>query len=249
MQPALLSDGYFLPLRLLKFRWATDPWTLIEDKEGRMFGRGSTDDKGPVISWLWVIEVYQKLGLDFPVNLKMCFEGMEESGSEGLDDLIYAEADKFFKGTDCVCISDNYWLGTDKPCLTYGLRGVSYFHLTVTGPARDLHSGVFGGTIHEPMTDLVHLMSKLVKPNGEILVPGVMDMVAPVTEAELEIYKHISFNMKDIYDAVGSKSTIHSVEKDALMHRWRYPSLSLHGIEGAFYSAGAKVIPFDGLIY
>ncbi len=92
-----------------------------------------------------MIEIYQKLGLDFPVNLKMCFEGMEESGSEGLDDLIHAEADKFFKGTDCVCISDNYWLGTDKPCLTYGLRGVSYFHLTVSGPGRDLHSGVFGG--------------------------------------------------------------------------------------------------------
>jgi Cys-Gly metallodipeptidase DUG1 len=125
-----------------------------------MFGRGSTDDKGPVISWLWVIETFQKLGLEFPVNLKMCFEGMEglkivvhfdvlESGSEGLDELIHAEADKFFKGTDCVCISDNYWLGTSKPCLTYGLRGVSYFHLSVSGPRADLHSGVFGGTVRE----------------------------------------------------------------------------------------------------
>jgi Cys-Gly metallodipeptidase DUG1 len=106
---------------------------------------------------------------------------MEESGSEGLDNLIYQEADKFFSNVDCVCISDNYWLGTEKPCLTYGLRGVSYFHLSVTGPARDLHSGVFGGTIHEPMTDLVHLMSKLVSPSGEILIPGIMDSVAPVT--------------------------------------------------------------------
>lgn len=231
VQPALFSDG-----------WDTDPWTLVEDDKGRMFGRGSTDDKGPVISWLWVIEIYQKLGLEMPVNLKMCFEGMEESGSEGLDALIHTESNLFFKDTDCVCISDNYWLGTDKPCLTYGLRGVSYFQVAVTGPARDLHSGVFGGTVHEPMTDLVWLMSRLVKPNGEILVPGIMESVAPVTDEELEIYKHINFTMSDIYNAVGSTSTIHTTETDALMARWRFPSLSLHGIEGAFYAAGAKTV-------
>ena len=96
VQPAAKEEG-----------WSTDPWVLTEDDQGRLFGRGSTDDKGPVISWLWVIEVYQKLGLDLPVNLVMCFEGMEESGSEGLDEIIFQEADKYFKGVDCVCISDN----------------------------------------------------------------------------------------------------------------------------------------------
>lgn len=162
----------------------------------------------------------------------MCFEGMEESGSEGLDELIYQEADKFFKGVDCVCISDNYWLGTTKPCLTYGLRGVSYFHLQIQGPGRDLHSGVFGGQVHEPMTDLVHVMSKLVTPAGKILIPGVNEQVAPVTEQEAEIYKALDFSMSDIYNAIDAKNTIHTVEKDSLMARWRYPSLSLHGIEG-----------------
>ncbi|KAJ1527360.1 hypothetical protein HK096_010644, partial [Nowakowskiella sp. JEL0078] len=82
VQPALLSDG-----------WTSDPFTLVEDDKGRMFGRGSTDDKGPILGWLWVIEIHQKLGIEFPVNLKICFEGMEESGSEGLDDIIIAEAD------------------------------------------------------------------------------------------------------------------------------------------------------------
>jgi Cys-Gly metallodipeptidase DUG1 len=77
---------------------------------------------------------------------------MEESGSEGLDDLIIKEAKGYFADVDCCCISDNYWLGTSKPCLTYGLRGVSYFCLEVKGPGKDLHSGVFGGTVHEPMT-------------------------------------------------------------------------------------------------
>lgn len=231
VQPALKSDG-----------WATDPFTLVEDDQGRMFGRGSTDDKGPIISWLWAIELHQKLGLDFPVNLIMCFEGMEESGSEGLDDIIYKEAKGFFKDVDCVCISDNYWLGTNKPCLTYGLRGISYFTLEITGIAKDLHSGVFGGTVHEPMTDLIRIMSTLVSPDGKILIPGIYDTVAPVTKEEEDLYSVLDFNMNDIYQAIGSKTAIHDSERNVLMSRWRFPSLSLHGIEGAFYSPGAKTV-------
>lgn len=73
--------------------------------------------------------------------------GMEESGSVGLDDLLNSEKDKFLSGVDYVCISDNYWLGTDQPCITYGLRGVCYFNLEVECANKDLHSGVFGGTV------------------------------------------------------------------------------------------------------
>jgi Cys-Gly metallodipeptidase DUG1 len=217
VQPALKEDG-----------WKYDPFVLTEDN-GRLFGRGSSDDKGPVICWLWVIQVYKNLNLDFPVNLKMCFEGMEESGSEGLDELVKAEAQNYFKNVDCICISDNYWLGTSKPCLTYGLRGVQTFQLAVTGPGRDLHSGVFGGQIHEPMTDLVHIMSKLVDTKGKILVPGIYDTVAPVTEAEQEIYKKIDFHMSDLHQAADAKNTIFETETESLMARWRFPTLSLHG--------------------
>jgi nonspecific dipeptidase len=86
---------------------------------------------------------------------------MEESGSEGLDELIFARKDTFLKDVDYICISDNYWLGTSKPCLTYGLRGLSYFRLEMECAAKDLHSGVYGGAVHEAMTDLIHLMGKL----------------------------------------------------------------------------------------
>ncbi|CAH1763722.1 16021_t:CDS:2 [Entrophospora sp. SA101] len=172
VQPALIEDG-----------WDSDPWKLTTDSNGRMVGRGSSDDKGPIIGWLNAIEAHQKAGIEFPVNLKICFEGMEESGSENLDELIAKEAKRYFKDVDAVCISDNYWLGVTKPCLTYGLRGICYFELIVSGPGRDLHSGVFGGTVYEPMTDLVYLLSKLVKPNGEILIPGILDDVAALTGA------------------------------------------------------------------
>jgi len=231
VQPAGMEDG-----------WATEPFELTVDDKGRMFGRGSTDDKGPVLGWINAIEAHKKAGIDFPVNLLMCFEGMEEYGSEGLDDLIRAEAGKYFKDAEAVCISDNYWLGTEKPCLTYGLRGCSYYSITVSGPGADLHSGVFGGTVTEPMTDLVSLLHTLVDNKGKILIPGLKDLVAPVTQEELDLYPGIAFTMDNIYESLGSKTTIHDNTTDILQARWRFPSLSIHGVEGAYSSPGAKTV-------
>ncbi|KAF3932071.1 Aminoacylase-1 [Dactylellina cionopaga] len=231
VQPAFKEDG-----------WDSQPFDLKIDDKGRMFGRGSTDDKGPVLGWLNVIEAHKKAGLELPVNLLMCFEGMEESGSEGLEELIKKEAKAFYKDTDAVCISDNYWLGTTKPCLTYGLRGCSYYQLEVSGPGQDLHSGVYGGTVTEPMTDLVNVMATLVDNKGKILIDGIYDQVAPVTDRETSLYQNIDFGMSTLYEALGSETTISVDSQETLMNRWRHPSLSLHGIEGAYYSPGAKTV-------
>lgn len=231
VQPAEKGDG-----------WATEPFDLTVDDKGRMFGRGSTDDKGPVLGWVNAIEAHQKAGVDFPVNLLMCFEGMEEYGSEGLEDFIKAEAKKYFADTDAVCISDNYWLGTEKPCLTYGLRGCNYYSIEVSGPAADLHSGVFGGQAHEPMTDLVQLLGTLVDSKGQIKIPGIAEQVAPVTKDEESLYDSIAFTMANLHESLGSTTTIHDTEKPTLMARWRYPSLSVHGVEGAFSAPGAKTV-------
>ncbi|KIJ26502.1 hypothetical protein M422DRAFT_260501 [Sphaerobolus stellatus SS14] len=234
VQPALKSDG-----------WDTDPFKLvIDEKTGRLIGRGSSDDKGPLLGWINNLQAHHALGLELPVNIKICFEGMEESGSEGLDDLIKAEAGpgKYFDGVDCVCISDNYWLNTRTPCLTYGLRGLSYFKLKISGPGRDLHSGVFGGTVHEPMTDLVYVMSKLVTPDGKILIPGVNDLVAPLTDKEKALYDRLDYGVEDVESAAGGRIAISSEKTTVLMGRMRYPSLSIHGVEGAFSAPGAKTV-------
>ncbi|KAH7925338.1 CNDP dipeptidase [Leucogyrophana mollusca] len=236
VQPALLSDG-----------WNSDPFTLtVDEATGRLYGRGSTDDKGPILGWLNVIEAHRSLKLDLPVNLRFCFEGMEENGSEGLDELIQSEVakgqDGWFNGVDCVCISDNYWLNTRQPALTYGLRGITYFSINITGPGQDLHSGAFGRTVHEPMTDLVKLMSKLVDHDGKILIPGVDEMVPPPDEEELKLYTAIDYSIADIEHAAGGKIAISSNKEAVLMGRMRYPSLSIHGIEGAFSEVGAKTV-------
>ena len=231
VQPAAVSDG-----------WNSEPFDLTIDTEGRMFGRGSTDDKGPVLGWLNVVEAFKACGVELPVNLKIIFEGMEESGSVGLEEIVYEEKDKFFQDVDYVCISDNYWLGKNKPCLTYGLRGIAYFFVSVQCACKDLHSGVYGGAVSEAMTDLVNLMSSLVDSKGNILVPGLNDMVAPVTKDEELVYPLLDFSPDDFKDDVGATKLIHDSKEKLLMNRWRFPSLSLHGIEGAFADPGVKTV-------
>lgn len=236
VQPADKEDG-----------WDTDPFTLVE-KDGKLYGRGSTDDKGPALSWLWIVEAHQALGVELPVNIKIMYEGMEEFGSEGMFELIRDEAKpgKFLDDVDFFCISDNYWVGKTKPCLTYGLRGIAYFQVGVQGCEQDLHSGVFGGTVHEAMTDLIGLMGTLVDTSGKILVEGVMDSVKPLTKEEEALYETIDFDVESYKEENKVKSVsdklLFETEKEILMHRWRYPTLSLHGIEGAFSGKGAKTV-------
>ncbi|KAK0180786.1 hypothetical protein PV327_003133 [Microctonus hyperodae] len=231
VQPALIEDG-----------WDTEPFELVE-KNDKLYGRGSTDDKGPVLCWLHALQGYKAIGEDIPVNLKFVFEGMEESGSEGLDDLLWARKESFLSDVDYVCISDNYWLGTTKPCITYGLRGMAYFNLEVRCAKNDLHSGTFGGTVHEAMSDLIYLMNTLVDVNGDILIKGIYDNVAKITDLELAAYRNIEFDVNEFRKTVGTDRLAHGEDKiKLLMHRWRHPTLSLHGIEGAFSEPGAKTV-------
>ncbi|ODM96244.1 Cytosolic non-specific dipeptidase [Orchesella cincta] len=107
---------------------------------------------------------------------------MEEVGSEGLEEMLISLKDTFLKDVDVVTISDNYWIGTQTPCLTYGLRGLSYFSVEVECGTKDLHSGVFGGAVHEALPDLIWLLDQLVDVKGTIQIPGVMDDVLKLTE-------------------------------------------------------------------
>ncbi|EAU39622.1 hypothetical protein ATEG_00976 [Aspergillus terreus NIH2624] len=154
------------------------PWKLTEI-DGKLYGRGSTDDKGPLLAWLNALEAYQKAGVDLPVNLLFCFEGMEESGSVGLRDSLIK------------------------------IR------------------------IHEPMTDLMIMLSKLVDSKGNILVPGINGLVDDTTSEEIERYKKIDFSMEEFKNTIGSEAAIYDTAPDTLMHRGRYPSITIHGISGA----------------
>jgi nonspecific dipeptidase len=113
-----------------------------------------------------------------------------------LADILSCSSHFLHNAKDFFCISDNYWLGKTKPCITYGLRGIASFEVFIECSEQDLHSGVLGGVMHEGMTDLVYLLSSLKDPSGKILVEGLMDDVAKVTPEEEALYKDIEFDVE-----------------------------------------------------
>ena len=122
---------------------------------------------------------------------------------------------------------------------------MAYFSVSVQCCAQDLHSGVLGGAVHEAMTDLVALLATLVdSKTGQILVDGIMDDVRPLTPEEDQLYDDLDFNVNEFQqeNKIITGKTLYDNKKDLLQHRWRYPSLSIHGIEGAFSGPGAKTV-------
>ncbi|KAK1228965.1 hypothetical protein PQX77_008005 [Marasmius sp. AFHP31] len=234
-------------------QWETpDPFTLVVKDDGRMIARGSTDDKGPVMGWLNVLQYFHDKKEKLPVNLRFCFEGMEESGDDGaLDRLIEEQAKPggMFEGVDCVCVSDNYWLNTKTPIITYGLRGIVYFKLKVWGPEKNLHSGIYGRMVNEPMTDIVHLMSRLVNVDATIRVTGIDHSVPRPTTQEEQLYEAIDYTVKDLQDAIGPQGAPVSNDKNTLlMNRMRECSLTIHGIRPTLTDQGLVPGPTIGTI-
>ncbi|XP_072572987.1 cytosolic non-specific dipeptidase [Paramormyrops kingsleyae] len=229
VQPAKKEDG-----------WATDPYNLTDIK-GNLYGRGASDNKAPVLAWLHTVEAYQSLSIDLPVNVKFIIEGMEETGSNGLDAMVEAHNETFFSDVDYIIISDCGWLSR-RPALTYGTRGNCYFFAEVVGPNKDLHSGVFGGTVIEPMTDLIGILDTMISPSGKILIPGITDAVAAVTDEEQAMFQRIEFDLDDYKQKIGVDGLMYNTKEDVLARRWRHPTVSIHGIEGAFSASGSKTV-------
>jgi len=213
--------------------WATDPWVLTE-QDGKLYGRGTTDNKAPAVSWLWVVEAFKAVDHEMAVNLKMFIEVAEEEDTTSLEELVLQEAQSssgFLSNVDSFCLSANSWLGPDRPCLTYGLRGLLHFSITVTMGTKDLASGCHGGILHEPMVDIAYLASSLIDKTGVILVPGVNELVAPLTEDERAQYDGIDFETAQYRAGLGILGELaHTTAEAVLMHRWRYPTLSIHSI-------------------
>ncbi|NXP30871.1 CNDP1 dipeptidase, partial [Leiothrix lutea] len=230
VQPAKKEDG-----------WNTDPYTLTEIN-GNLYGRGATDNKGPVLAWINAVETVKALKLAMPVNFKFVIEGMEEAGSLGLEKLLEEENQSFFSDVDYIVISDNLWLSNRKPALTYGTRGNACFFVEVECGSKDLHSGTFGGIVHEPLLDLIALLDSLVDSTGHIQIPGIYDSVAALTEEERKLYESTEFDLEEHKKNCGVRKFLYSTKEEILLHLWRYPSLSIHGIEGAFHEPGIKTV-------
>ncbi|GAC1693965.1 MAG: dipeptidase [Terriglobales bacterium] len=218
----------------------TSPAFQPEVRNGNLYGRGTADDKGQVHIHLKALESLQKINGKLPINVKILIEGEEEVGSVSLWDYVQANKEKL--KADALIVSDTSMLGKGVPSITYGLRGLNYYQIELTGPARDLHSGVYGGAVPNPLTILAELFAKLHDKNFRVTVPGFYNHVAKLSAAERKALNSLPWKKKDFEKAVGAPGYIGEKGFTIIEQLWTRPTLELNGIWGGYMGEGAKTV-------
>src|SRR6056297_1118335 len=219
--------------------WKTPPFEPTV-KEGRVYARGSSDDKGQSFTHVKAIEAYMKTGTDLPVNVKFILEGEEEIGSPNL--IPFIQSNKELLECDMVLISDTAMFGEDQPSITYGLRGLAYMEVHVTGPNRDLHSGVFGGAVENPANALANIISKLADENGVIQIDGFYDDVEGMTSEMRDAYSRLPHSDSSYMSDLGITELHGEKGYSTLERASARPTLDVNGIWGGYQKEGAKTV-------
>src|SRR5450755_4700797 len=168
-------------------------------RDSKLFGRGTADDKGQVHIHIKALEALKNVYGKLPLNVKVMIEGEEEIGSVSLWDFVQKNRERL--KADALVVSDTSMLTKGVPSITYGLRGLNYYQVELTGPARDLHSGVYGGAVPNPLTILTELFAKLHDKNFRVTVPGFYDKVAKVSVPERKALNALPWKRKDFEKA------------------------------------------------
>jgi len=219
--------------------WDTPPFEPTI-KNGKIYGRGTADDKGQVFTHIKSVEAYLKTNGTLPCNVKFLIEGEEEAGSSHLEQFIMENLELL--KCDSSLISDTEWFAEGMPTITYGLRGISFVEITLTGPNRDLHSGTFGGAIDNPINVLAWMIAQLKDNYGRITIPGFYDDVLELTQEEKDAFKVLPFDEKAYCDDLGIGAVNGEIGFTTLERAWARPSLDLNGIVGGYTAEGAKTI-------
>jgi acetylornithine deacetylase/succinyl-diaminopimelate desuccinylase-like protein len=237
--PTVLVYGHYDvqpadPLNL----WTSPPFEPVI-KDDKIYARGSCDDKGQVYMHVKAFEIMMKHNL-LPCNVKFMIEGEEEVGSDNLGTFVKENKSKL--KADVILISDTALISLDHPSITTGLRGLSYMEVEVTGPNRDLHSGVYGGAVANPINVLCDMIDSLHDENGRVTIPGFYDKVAELTAQEREALNRAPFNLdeykKDLnIDDVKGEKGYTTLERTGVR-----PTLDVNGIWGGYTGEGAKTV-------
>ncbi|MBV6511276.1 MAG: dipeptidase [Ignavibacteriales bacterium] len=219
--------------------WSTPPFEPVI-KDGKIYARGATDDKGQMYMHIKSAETWLKTTGTLPVNIKFLIEGEEEIGSPSLEPFINAHKDLL--KCDSVLISDTSLFAPGVPTLTYGLRGLCYMEVEVTGPNRDLHSGTYGGAVPNPVNILAGMIAKLHDKKGKVTIPGFYDEVVKLTKKERDNFAKLPFSEKKYAAAIGVKQLQGEEGFSTFERTWARPTLDCNGIFGGFTGQGAKTI-------
>lgn len=243
--PTVLVYGHYDvqppdPLEL----WDSPPFEPViketkEHPEGAIYARGSCDDKGQMYMHVKAFEAMMQNG-GVPCNVKFMLEGEEEVGSDNLADFIVANKEKL--AADVVLLSDTSILSNDTPSLTVGLRGLSYVEVEVTGPNRDLHSGVYGGAVGNPINVLCEMIASLKDENGHITIPGFYDNVSELSVEERTEMAKAPFDQSAYNADLEIETTIGEEGYSAMEQVSIRPTLDVNGIWGGYIGEGAKTV-------
>jgi acetylornithine deacetylase/succinyl-diaminopimelate desuccinylase-like protein len=205
-----------------------------------LFARGSTDNKGQHLAHLKAVEAYLKSGVQLPCDLTFLIEGEEEIGSKSLAPFLKAHREEL--QCDAIVISDTGMPAPNCPALTYALRGIAAFEIILRGPARDLHSGIFGGTVDNPAMALAQLLSKLRHNNGRVAVPGFYDDVKPLSGYERRQLKRFPLNEQEYRKFLGVPKLFGERGFTAVEQRSARPTLEINGLTSGYQGEGSKTI-------
>ncbi|HEX7038707.1 MAG TPA: dipeptidase [Trueperaceae bacterium] len=226
--PAAMADG-----------WDTDPFEPVV-RDGKVFARGATDDKGQLFVHVKALESYLKASGGAPVNLRFLIEGEEEVASPNLAPFIGEHLDLL--GSDVCVISDSSMRAVEEPAITHSLRGMTYLEVEVKGPREDLHSGFFGGAVHNPAVALVEILATLYGPDGTIAVPGFYDDVVPLTDEERATIAKTDLTEAQLLEATGAPEAWGD-ERFTIRERVSArPTLDINGLWGGHPGPGPKTI-------
>src|ERR1700690_2939378 len=209
-------------------------------RDGKLFGRGTADDKGQVHIHIKAIEALRQVHGKLPVNLKVMIEGEEEVGSVNLWDFVRQNREKL--KSDAFVVSDTAMLAKGVPSITYGLRGLNYYQIELTGAAQDLHSGVFGGAVPNPITILAETIAGLHDRNFRVTVPGFYDDVAALSRSERKALNGLPWKEKEFRKTVGAPALAGEKGYSIVEQLWTRPTLELNGIWGGYIGEGAKTV-------
>ncbi|HPM83181.1 MAG TPA: dipeptidase [Candidatus Anammoximicrobium sp.] len=220
-------------------QWTSPPFEPTV-RDGNLYARGATDDKGQMLTHVNSVQAWIETAGQLPLQVKFLIEGEEEVGSESLNKFLERSADKL--ACNVVVVSDTAQFAPGQPAITYGLRGIAYFELRLTGPKHDLHSGTFGGGVTNPANALARMLAALVDNDGRVQVPGFYDDVIPLTDRERAQFAALAFDEQAFMERIGVDGLTGEVGYTNLERRWARPTCDINGIWGGYQGEGGKTV-------
>ena len=220
-------------------QWCSPPFSPVV-RDGSIFARGATDDKGQLLTYVNAIRSILETDGKLPINVKLVFEGEEEIGSENF--LSFVSSHRELLKSDVIALSDGSKYNDDLPCICCGVRGLIYMQVEIDGPAHDAHSGIYGGALVNPAYALMHILSRLKDDNGKVLIPGFYDKARDIEAWERKEMASLPYDESEEKARLGVEALVPEKGYTVQESTRARPTLDINGLWGGFEGEGSKTI-------